>query len=405
VLTPTVEAVICVSCGKTQATKATPKGELLRAPRGWKKREEALYCQECWRAKYILRAISVPVASPQDCSWEELRKALRTAWAQTTACANRIMTECYARDVRRKPGDEKMPPMPRVYLYPELRQEFPDLASQTVASLEQACQRKYRASRYQIVWTAAAALPTYRYPTPYPVPAQGWTISIEQERPVASLALPHGGEAKRVQLRLKGGPQFRRQTGQIKSIVAGDAVRGEAAIYQAGDTLMVKLVAWLPREKQQDRTGRLIVKTAPDCLLVAINAKDEALWRYNGDHLRRWIAEHRKQLQRWSEDAKYENRPVPNFAERRQAAARKYRQRMNSATHEIAAQLAGYAARRRFAAVEYDDNERSYAPDLPWYRLAALIREKVEERGMEFIARGPLAPETGEALAKEEDAE
>jgi hypothetical protein len=396
--------VICVVCGKTQSAKPTPKGEL-RTPRGWKKREEALYCQECWRAKYVLRAISVPVASPVDCSWEELRKALRAVWAQTTACANRIMTECYARDTRRKPDAEKMPPMPRVYLYPELRLEFPDLASQTVASLEQACQRKYRAMRYQVVWMAAAALPTYRYPTPYPVPAQRWTISIEQERPIVSLALPRG-EEKRVRLRLKGGPQFRRQTGQIKSIVSGDAVRGEAAIYQAGDTLMVKLVAWLPREKQaQDRTGKLIVKTVPDCLLVAVNAKDEALWRYNGDHLRRWIAEHRKQLQRWSEDAKYENRPVPNFAERRADAARKYRHRMNSATHEIAAQLAGYAARRRFAAVEYDDNERSYAPDLPWHRLAALIREKVEERGMEFVARGPAVTETGGALGKKEDAE
>ena len=28
---------------------------------------------------------SLPVASPLDCSWDELSKALRTMWAQTTA--------------------------------------------------------------------------------------------------------------------------------------------------------------------------------------------------------------------------------------------------------------------------------------------------------------------------------
>jgi hypothetical protein len=314
------------------------------------------------------------------------------------------MTECYARDVRRKPDEQKMPPMPRVYLYPELRTEFPGLSSNAVASLEQACQRKYRAMRYQIVWTASAALPTYRYPTPYPIPAQAWTIAIEQERPIVSLALPHGDE-KRMRVRLKGGPQFRRQTGQIKSIVAGEAVRGEAAVYQAGDALMVKLVAWLPRDMQaKERAGQLTVRTAKNCLLVAVNAKDEALWRYNGDHLRRWIAEHRKQLQRWSEDAKYENRPVPTFAERRAAAARKFRHRMNSATHEIAAQLAGYAARRRFAAVAYDDTERSYV-DLQWFRLRAMIEEKLNERGIEFIASGPAEAKTGEPLAKEKDVE
>ena len=69
-------------------------------------------------------------------------------WAQTTAASNWIMTELYARDVR--PGsEEKMPPMARVYLYPEARARFPGLPSVTVASLENGVQRKYRAVRYR----------------------------------------------------------------------------------------------------------------------------------------------------------------------------------------------------------------------------------------------------------------
>ena len=70
-------------------------------PTGWKKLGDATYCPQCWRKKYILRAITMPVSSPLDCSWDELRKALRSMWAQTTAASNWMMTELYARDVRR----------------------------------------------------------------------------------------------------------------------------------------------------------------------------------------------------------------------------------------------------------------------------------------------------------------
>jgi len=136
--------------------------------------------------------------------------------------------------------------------------------------------------------------------------------------------------------------------------------------------------------------------------LVAVNAKDEDLWRYNGDHLRRWTAEHREQLQRWSEEQKYEQRPVPAFAQRREAAVRKFRDRMNSATHEIAAELAGYAARRHFAQVRYDDSDHSYLGDgFPWYRLRSLIAEKLDARGIALEASTQPAQETAEPLVED----
>lgn len=81
--------VTCASCGKQQAVKPTPTGQP-RTPAGWKKRSDATYCPVCWRKKYVLRAISMPVASPLDCSWDDLRRALRTAWVQTAAASNQI---------------------------------------------------------------------------------------------------------------------------------------------------------------------------------------------------------------------------------------------------------------------------------------------------------------------------
>src|SRR4051812_36510251 len=125
-----------------------------RVPRGWKRRGENSFCALCWRNMYVLRAITIPVAEPLDATWEELRDALRAAWAATTQASNWMMTQLYTRDVRRL-DHPKMPPMPRVYLYPEARILYPGLPSQSIASLEQAIQRKYRAMRYKIIWTAS----------------------------------------------------------------------------------------------------------------------------------------------------------------------------------------------------------------------------------------------------------
>jgi hypothetical protein len=362
------------ACGRT-AKKS-------RLPTGWKRHQDTVYCDTCWRARYLLRAISLPVASPSDLTWKQLRDALKPLWVATTQACNWMTTELYVRDVRRGPNDTKLPPMKPVYLYPETRQKFPVLPSQTAAALEHAVTGKYRSRRYEVLWTARASLPSYSYPTPFPMHNQSWHAMLVEDRPVVNVLLGDG----RVDLRLKSGSQFHRQMVAYRQLARGEAVPGELAIYQAGDALMVKMVAWLPRpEAAARRSGTLYVHTTKDHLLTAVNFKDERLWNYNGDHLRRWQAEHRRKLDRWAEDAKYENLPVPSFADRRERAVTKNRHRMQSATHEIAAQLAGYAARRRFATVEYDDHERAFCAQFPWARLASLVAEKLDALGIAFV--------------------
>jgi len=165
----------CSDCGREREKPASP-----RLPRRWKRREQSVYCPDCWRKQYVLRAISVPVASPLDgCYWRTLDVKLQAMWAATTACSNWMVTQLYARDVRRQPGDHKKPRTPQVYLYPEARQLFPQLPSQTVSALEHSVSARYRARRYEVVWTAAAALPTFRYPVPFPLPNQAWNVTIE----------------------------------------------------------------------------------------------------------------------------------------------------------------------------------------------------------------------------------
>ena len=391
VLTPEATEAVCSDCHKAHKTKLTPAGKP-RTPRGWKAHEGETYCADCWNRRYLLRAVSMPVAAPIGCTWQELRDDVKAAWRQTTRAANWIITELYAGDVRRHPGEEKMPPLARTYLYPALRLEFPALSPATVVALEQAITRKYRAIRYPVIWTRANSLPSFRYPIPVPVHNQSWAVRIEEDKPILSIRI---GEARR-EMRLKSGSQFRRQLASVRLLARGEAIAGEAALYQRGNppVLMAKMVAWLPRQAAVSpvRLSTLRVHTSKDSLLTAVNLNDEKLWMYHGDHLKRWSAEHRKQLDRWSDDQKYEQRPVPAFAQRREAAAAKYRNRMDSATHEIAAQLAGYAARRRFSAVVYDDSDQSFCEGLPWYRLRALIAEKVGAAGLEFEHAAGAAP-------------
>lgn len=390
--------VACSVCTVTRAVKPTAKGEP-RTPSGWKRIKDVVTCNKCWNKKYILRAISMPVSSPVDHTWEEFRSEMALMWGQTTSASNWMMTQLYARDVRRSPGDKKMPPMARVYLYPEARERFPSLPSQSIASLEHSIQQKYRAKRYEVVWTSSSSLPTHRYPTPFPIPSQGWTAAFDGQRSVVSVRI---GDA-RWTLRLKQGPQFHRHLTAFRQIVSGEAVPGEMAIYDHAG-VMVKMVAWLPRVfSAQDPSRVLSVRTGPGSLLVAINGKEEAIWKYNADHLKRWSAEHRNQLQRLSEDQKYEQRPVPSFSGRRSAATRKFRDRMDSGLHEISAQLAAYAARRKISLLKYDDMDRSYLGDgFPWFTLRSLILEKCDARGIVVeLSSTAVVSKTQSPLAKE----
>lgn len=383
------------TCDECSIVREKPEKRL---PGGWKRIEDRAYCSDCWRKRFILRAITVPVVSPLDCDWKTLDATLAEAWAACTQASNYIVTELYARDVRRA-DEDKMPPMQPVYLYPELRKRYPKLPSGTVSALEHAVQRKYRARRYETIWTCKSTLPTFRYPTPFPVRSQDWSIVFEDDRPVVSLRVAD----KRIRLRLHGGWRYARQRKAMLSMATGEAVTGEMAVLRRDKEILVKLVAWLPRRSSAaNRSGVLRVRTASESLIVAVNDKDETLWRYNGDHLKRWIAEHRDRLQRLSEDQKYENRPVPSFTSRRSGYADKFRNRMESACHEIAAQLANYAARRKFASVLYDDSERGFVPQFPYYQLSSMMQMKLDELGIDFaLASAEMQADVADSLAKE----
>lgn len=375
----------CTECGASNDKD--------RLPKGWKRvSDDHIYCKACKDKAYVLRAITLPVAQVDD--WPAFREDLRNCWRLTTTASNWMMTELYARDVRRN-GEDKIPPMPKVYLYPETSARFPGLPSQSRAALEQSVQKKYRAKRYEIIWTCASSLPTFRYPTPYPVPNNSWRCWSENSRPHVSLKLE-----KRWTLRLRDGHKFRRQLAGFADLESGAAIKGQIDLYPQDKDIMCKIVGWFPRKAWQANYGTLYVRTMADSLLCALNEKDETLWQYNGDHIARWSAQHSRQLQRWAEDSKFEQRPIPSFADRRSLAAQKYHDRTDSAVKEIAAQLVGYAKRRKFAELRYTDSDTSFCQKFKWFALRQRIKVLCDEAGIKFEhASGPVEQESPEALA------
>lgn len=394
-----------MKCHICSAEKET-KNE--RVPRGWKRAKGEIWCEKCWNRAYILRAVTIPVVGPMDkVEWPAFREALKSAWAASTGLANWANDENYTRDIRRN-GEAKCPPQPKTYLYPEARVAFPSLPSQTVAAVLQSVAGKYRATRYETVWTRERALATHRYPSPFVAPNQGWSAEIIEQRPVVHVRI---GD-RRWSIVLRGGQEFRRQLGDIRQIVSGEAIQGELAIMRArakeadhrnGVTqsgaqwrIMMKIVGWFPRKEQKEKSGVLRIRTGAESLIIAVDEKDERLWAENADHVRRWIAEYDRQRQRWSEDMKAEQRPVPSFVARRDAATQKQRDRMKSAIDEITSHVAKFSERRRFSEVHYDDTDRSFASSFPWYIFQETLLRKLEDRGIKFIASAPVVKPTPE---------
>ncbi len=420
----------CSCCRKASPAKGS------RLPRGWKRHEERIYCDECWHARYVMRAITIPVVRPlgEGIGWPDLREALDSAWAHITAAANWMTSEYYARDVKRDPSMEKMPPLPKIYLYPDATKRFPELPTQVVASLEQAVKRKWSAKRYDVVWTGAASTPNARYPQPFSNPSRAWSAQYVpagkdggDKVPAVSVTLLRG---QRFLLQLRGGSEYARQLADFRAIVEGRAIQSELVLIRQRANgsdrrsspgksrdgggqrfqtrLMCKIVGWFPRAPKKDRTGTMFVRTDSESFLIALDMKQQKLRVWNCDHVRRWISEHTRQLNRWADDQKAEQRPVAKFQSRREASAIKFRHRIDSFVKETVAQVAGVADRMRFAEIKLDDTDRSYfGARFDWSGFLSRLKVKLDEMGIALTimsgdASGKVPSKSPEPLAEME---
>ena len=357
--------------------------------------------------KFITRCIAFPVVGPAEGDWKALWADLRACWADATAASNWMITRFLREDYTRKPGDAKLPPFKPPYLYPETVKLFPNLDTRTCTCLERAVFRKYRKLRFEVLWTAASILRRFRYPQPYPIHNQAWHARFINQCPCVSIPLGRGRE-KRVTLRLRGGPEMRRQLALFRLIVEG-AKKSEAKVYLRDNKVMIGLAIRIPRPETRQAEGVLRLRTAPDRLWVAqLPNGGERFW--NHDQLRRWQAAHDAFLQRISEDSKWERRIPPDrlrgINRARETRCHKYNNRIDTALHQLANEVTDLAFRLGLAGVEYDDAIKTYVAHLPWAKLVGYLQYKAEARGLSFkhsptAARAEAVDETPGTARKE----
>lgn len=420
-----LDVLVCSNkCGAAIKAVKTKTGDDTKLPRGWKRTDDdSPVCQDCWDKTFVMRSVIFPVAGPymhgsqeeRNQAWRELRDDLYAAWGDTTRVANWYTRELVKAEPPRLATDVKLAPAPHPYLYNEARALCPGLVPSSVTALLRAVGLKYDSRRFHAIWRCAESVPSFRYPVPLPCNQQSWSAEYGGDNvPVVSFLIAAGG--KRIKLRLRGGPEFKRQLAAFRLIVDGKARRCELSVYARpasdGDhrpgividkdphMIVVKLVAWLPRKEPGELSGELLVKTSGDDGLPVVDGvlKRPTFWTYRvadgdpkhlcADHIRRWLAEHNSRLARTNDDLKHEKR-WPKAVRDGMVAARqpwiaKHNRRMDSFLHESTTMLAKFAERQRVAVVRYDDTDASFAPKFPWQKIREQLAWKLSERGIKF---------------------
>ncbi len=403
----------CADCGVSRQTKLTKTG----APRLpgdknglWKRHSDAVYCRACWAKRFRLAVVCIPIAGPVGRDNKEFSEAIIKCWSLSTELANWTVNELAKGDTIRASGMERLPPMPRLYLYPAARERFPALPSRTVVALQHFVEARYRKARLQVVWQSLAALPRYRYPVPFPVHNQAWSVSRgEGGQYRLSVRLLNEPWA----LRLRGGPGFRSSLAVLGQVLDGSAVPCELAIYRQranlGDhrngvedrvngggnrtvnRIMARLIAWLPRPPQaKQRSGILEVRTGTHALFVAPHPTRERPWVLKANHVRRWIKLHRLRLDQTSirccPQVGHERQRLR--AQRRSNLAdicTRHQNRMRTFCHQAAAMLVSFADRCNVTELRYDDSEHGYFGEFPWHKLRTLLAQKLDDKGIRFV--------------------
>lgn len=382
-----------------------------------------------------MRAITVPIAGPvvdggqesQNEAWKRLRESIKIAFRGATRASNWMVRELAKAEEPRSADQKKLGKMPQVYLYPGARALVPELATSTVVALCNSVEQRYRARRFQAIWLCAESLPNYRYPAPVPFRPSSWRM-IELPGGAIGVNVTMGTQStdtlERWVLRLRGGAGFRRQWAALRMLLDGRAEACELVLMEKSaqkndrrsggngrssgggqkrySNLMAKIVMWMPRQERKKRSGVVSVRTQTDAFWSYRVGDEEERYLY-ADHIKNWIGEYRRRLDRSEHDLKHEKRWPRKVREQaiaaRDAWMQKHHHRLDTFIHQATSMLTGYAARLGVAQVIYDDGEHGFVESFPWHMLKEKLKYKLDEHGIEFIASGAVVSDDAMSLA------
>jgi len=402
----------CSACGARPKAVRVKLDGTPKIPFGWKELAGALYCKKCKSSDFAMRGVVLPVLRPLDLEWPAFDAAMRSGWQQSTCLANWCVQRLLAAEPVRLPGQDRIPPPPKIYLYPEARQLFPDLDAETLNGVIQYTTKRWHAQRLACHWLRRAAPPSYDYPAALPIPWKRCRLEFEDGRQKDGrllLTLPLGS-AGRIRLQLDRGYRFARQIGLIRRILAGDFQATEVSIYRrnvnGGRSAMrtngggnrtqtqtlVRFSVWLPKQARRQADGVMTLVRGETCLWHATVRDREEPWTENADHVRRWLAQHRERLQRLNQDCKWEvraaSRQLVAVRDKFRQLAGAHRRRMDDYLHQLTRRAANFAARMNVGTVVYDETETAYLPLFPWARARLLLQEKLDDLRIQLAEPG-----------------
>lgn len=417
----------CVACNLAS--------DAARLPRGWKRIRDEVLCKSCFQDRYVLRAVTVPVAGALAGTqeerrewWKRFRAELVIAWRAATRTANWTVSELFAAEPRAAASKfPKPPPIDKPSLYHRAREIAPELDTRSTSAVVRTVERRWRKKRFDVVWRGNSSVPDHRYPQPIPVHNACWKVE-EHEGGAVTVSFPllKHGTGERWRCRLRGGRGFHAAIKDARLLAQGTAIRGELAILRQIDNgsgrgnggkvkragggnarryrVALKLVGYWPRKSLGERQHTMKVWPGVDSLLCyCVDGKGDSKVRYlHCDHVRRWLIAHRRQVQRLADDRKAERRRPRaerlRYLEAQSPRIERFGRRLDTHTHEVSRVLVNYARRRRCAEIVYDPRPGSYARGYRWSSLWTKLTYKADELKIKVMS-AELPETVAEALA------
>lgn len=323
--------------------------------------------------------------------------------------------------------------------------------------LTKQAREKYIKTRWYVYVTAKKSFPSFRDgELPLPLRADNAILEVLSDGTVCIVSRIAG---TRFVVRLKNDPaRFGRNLRPIREAAVGNLSRGDVKLSDNDGQVIATVSVSLRRDlAPRKAVETLVVRTDPHALLVAeLSAMNGAgdvarTWPcfvLNEDELKRWwiagkyagkrgeetlkgmVEDHLAYLQRMGQDRKAETRSVRRWKESRppllegprddelspaqrkrrrkyhrknmqrslESRCAKHARRIADRLHKIACVVVNHAVRRGVASVFYDDSCREYLPRFPYYRLKALIREKLDYRGIAMACKAETDAASGEVV-------
>jgi hypothetical protein len=362
----------CAECGAERAAR--------RIPPGWKRTDEHVTCGPCYRTRWTLRCVSVPVSNVEEGFWAEMRAGWKAARRAANRCVRMLYLDDDWGDSVDTPKLPKFPadPSAEQRRYHALRAWAPEYTTVSLCALMNWVRKTYLKRRFDL-WIGKASLPTFRT-VPWMVRKSGWTPD-----PIGGSVTITCYQGRRT-LDLSASADFAPQRRLLTYAASGEYLRGDAMLCEQGKRIMFRAAVWVPVQARGGATGTLTVSSDPKALVTFKIGDRRALKPLHMSHLRRSIAAHDEWRQGAAEDTKHEKR-WPSHVRRDMLAALDRRcgrenNRLRTGCQQIAAMIVGYAVRQNLAEIACDFADRGYVPHFPWSQLRASIASAAELRGI-----------------------